>query len=44
MNGHGTDYYSNGYIRYIGQFVDGKWNGEGTLYSPTVENLKIQEG
>ena len=32
MNGLGKEYYANGKIKYIGEFLDGKWNGNGKEY------------
>ena len=32
MNGKGTEYYSNGQIRYEGEFKDDEYHGEGALY------------
>ena len=32
MNGIGKEYYRNGTLKYVGEFVDGKWNGKGQEY------------
>ena len=38
-NGMGKEYYSNGKLKYVGEFLDGKYNGKGKEY---FQNRKVK--
>ncbi|WP_058303739.1 toxin-antitoxin system YwqK family antitoxin [Gorillibacterium timonense] len=42
QNGHGTEYYPSGCVKYVGDFKNGVYHGKGKFYWETFEGVTLR--